>query len=175
MRAYQFINDDYNSDTVKPGFTAEKWYKGKYLLKATARVPDKYDVDTIKGLIITVYDPQVKSLFLSSEGIARARFIVKNNNMEVSMVQVSQNYQRQGIASAMYNFARELGNDIVPSPAQTEMGKAFWRAGAGVGRETPNEPPAPTPLPAKIEIKPQSVLGRLWNIIRPQKELSKSN
>ena len=146
MRAHEFVIDDYNSATVRPGFKKEKWYRGRYLLRAEARRPDKYEIKyNTKGLIITVFDPETKSMWLSSAGIANARFIVTGNHMEVSTVYVSPEYQRQGIASAMYNFARELGNEIQPSTNQTAQGKAFWAGGAGVGKLTPDEPPAPQP------------------------------
>lgn len=41
-------------------------------------------------------------------------------------VTVQSNYQRMGIASEMYKFARELGNDIQPATKQTAMGRDFW-------------------------------------------------
>jgi hypothetical protein len=86
-------------------------------------------------------------MWFKSAGIAQARFIViDRDHMEVSVVSVADEYQRQGIASAMYNFARELGNEIQPSKNRTPMGKAFWAAGAGTGRATPDEPPAPEPV-----------------------------
>jgi GNAT superfamily N-acetyltransferase len=147
MRAHEFVSEDYNLKTVTPGFKKEKWYKGRYLMVAQARVSDRYEEGRIRGLIITVFDPKSKSIFFGSGGIASARFIVVGNHMEVSAVQVATEYQRQGIASAMYNFARELGNDVKPSRNQSDKGKAFWAKGAGVGRETPDEPPPPEPPP----------------------------
>lgn len=35
-------------------------------------------------------------------------------------------HRRKGIATEMYKYARELGNDIAPSKLQTGMGKEFW-------------------------------------------------
>lgn len=147
MRAHEFVQDDINPETVKPGFKREKWYRGRYLLRAEARPHDEYEVRPLKGLIIKVYDTQTKSMWFQKAGIAQARFIVVGrDHMEVSTVQVANEYQRQGIASAMYNFARELGNEVKPSSNRTDQGRAFWAAGAGVGRETPDEPPPPEPV-----------------------------
>jgi hypothetical protein len=56
----------------------------------------------------------------------------------------------------MYQFARELGNSIIPSNAQTDMGKAFWQGGAGISKDFPEElPPAPEAKqePAEPEVK----------------------
>ena len=36
-------------------------------------------------------------------------------------------YRRRGIASAMYRWAKELGNSIEPSYTQTDAGRAFWQ------------------------------------------------
>jgi GNAT superfamily N-acetyltransferase len=160
MRAHEFIQDDINPETVKPGFEQKRWYKGRYLMVARAREMDEYEDRPTKGLIIKVYDPKTTSMWFKSAGIAQARFIVVDrDHMEVSMVSVADEYQRQGIASAMYNFARELGNEVQPSQNRTDMGKAFWSAGAGLGRATPNEPPAPEPVavadePATTSNKP---------------------
>jgi GNAT superfamily N-acetyltransferase len=176
MRAKEFVNDDYNRETVKPRFQKEKWYKGRYLLKAEARPFDEYEVKPTKGLIVTVFDTKSKSIWFSQAGIARARFIVVGDHMEVSTVQVATEYQRQGIASAMYNFARELGNDVLPSRNQTDMGKSFWSAGAGAGKSTPNEPPAPEPeLTPTATVEPANKPGffkRLFKLENKEQQLA---
>lgn len=146
MRAHEFVNDDYNRATVKPGFKKEKWYKGRYLMRAEARPFDEYEHKNTQGLIVKVYDPKTRSMWFQSAGIASARFIVIGDHMEVSAVQVATEYQRQGIASAMYNFARELGNDVEPSRNQTDQGRAFWATGAGAGKLTPDQPPESEPV-----------------------------
>jgi outer membrane biosynthesis protein TonB len=99
------------------------------------------------------------------------------------MLDVKEPYRRQGLAAAMYNFARSLGNDIVPGTTQTDMGQAFWKGGAGLGKETefkeipkpatePEKQPEPKPKP-KIEPKaePKKPLGwmqRFKNILTPE-------
>lgn len=42
-------------------------------------------------------------------------------------VEVDERYRGQGIATVMYDLARELVGRIYPSPAQTRDGQAFWR------------------------------------------------
>jgi GNAT superfamily N-acetyltransferase len=42
-------------------------------------------------------------------------------------VEVDERYRGQGIATVMYDLARELVGRIYPSPAQTQDGERFWR------------------------------------------------
>jgi hypothetical protein len=42
-------------------------------------------------------------------------------------VDVDERYRGQGIATVMYNLAKELVGQIYPSPAQTSDGEAFWK------------------------------------------------
>lgn len=42
-------------------------------------------------------------------------------------VEVDERYRGQGIATMMYNLARELVGKIYPSPSQTADGAAFWQ------------------------------------------------
>jgi GNAT superfamily N-acetyltransferase len=42
-------------------------------------------------------------------------------------VHVDERYRGQGIATVMYDLARELVGRIYPSPAQTRDGEAFWK------------------------------------------------
>ena len=44
---------------------------------------------------------------------------------------VKPNYQGQGIAATMYDYAKELGYRIKRSPSQTDAGKAFWDKNRG--------------------------------------------
>ena len=49
-----------------------------------------------------------------------------NDSLEALDLHVDPKHRRKGLATAMYKFARELGNDIAPSSKQTAMGKLFW-------------------------------------------------
>jgi hypothetical protein len=46
--------------------------------------------------------------------------------LEAKELAIQPEHRRKGIATEMYRFARELGNDITPSRLQTDMGKQFW-------------------------------------------------
>ena len=171
MRAHEFVDEKINPESVKPGFKKEKWIMGKYLMKAEAM--ENPENPNIQGIIVRVYDPKSKSIWIQSSGIGHARFLVHQDktgdeHMEVSFVMVDNEYQRQGIASAMYQFARELGNDVKPSNARSDDAKAFWNAGAGAGKEFPEQPPPPEPEP-KPEVKPQPAQRSWWSRLRGNK------
>lgn len=51
-------------------------------------------------------------------------------------VTVWREYQRKGIAREVYNWVKSWGNDLRPSPTQTDAGKAMWRS---FDRELTNE------------------------------------
>jgi hypothetical protein len=155
LREEGVIDEYINKDTVTPGFKKEKWIMGgKYKLVATAR--DRKNDKDAEGLIIKVIDPEDTSVFRPGE-VGSVRLIVKGDGsyddktLSASLLGVDDDHQRKGLASAMYQFARELGNDIMPSNAQTDMGKAFWQGGAGVGKDFPEE------LPTEPEVKQEPV------------------
>jgi GNAT superfamily N-acetyltransferase len=50
----------------------------------------------------------------------------KDGKLEALDLSIQPAHRRKGIATEMYKFARELGNDITPSRLQTGMGKLFW-------------------------------------------------
>jgi GNAT superfamily N-acetyltransferase len=56
-------------------------------------------------------------------------FKVTENSLEAIDLYVDVRYRRKGIATEMYKFAKELGNDIIPSKMQTALGKTFWSKG----------------------------------------------
>ena len=49
-----------------------------------------------------------------------------DDHLEALDLAIQPAHRRKGIATEMYKFARELGNDIKPSRLQTGMGKQFW-------------------------------------------------
>lgn len=58
--------------------------------------------------------------------IGWVNFENKDDALEALDLSIQPAHRRKGIASQMYKFARELGNDIRPSSLQTSMGKLFW-------------------------------------------------
>lgn len=63
------------------------------------------------------------------------------DNLESAGTHVNKDFQRQGIATEMYKFLAEEGNDIVPSKAQMADGKSMWKGfeqkGISQGRKIP--------------------------------------
>lgn len=49
-----------------------------------------------------------------------------DDKLEALDLSIQPAHRRKGIATEMYKFAREIGNDIAPSRLQTGMGKQFW-------------------------------------------------
>lgn len=177
LREEGVIDEYVNKDTVTPGFKKEKWIMGgKYKLVATAR--DRKNDKDAEGLIIKVIDPEDTSVFRPGE-VGSVRLIVKGDGsyddktLSASLLGVDDDHQRKGLASAMYQFARELGNDIMPSNSQTDMGKAFWQGGAGVGKDFPEElPPEPKAKqePVEPEVEPD-VKKPFWKRLFKEDEL----
>lgn len=69
---------------------------------------------------------RIEARTLKNTTIAWVNFEAKDNNLEAIDLVVQEKHRRKGIASEMYKFARELGNDIVRSGKQTKLGKLFW-------------------------------------------------
>lgn len=117
------INEVVNTNVFKRGFMQTKSFIGKngieYILVAThgalpyipgkkASASDQFRIEAYNGTALVGW--------VNFENI--------NNNLEALDLVV--NEKRQGIATAMYQFAKELGNDINPSSKQTPDGRAFW-------------------------------------------------
>lgn len=88
--------------------------------------------------------PQIKvEALIDDKLVGAVRFIVAGNDEPVGFLnkfkkadpylvagnlRVEDEYQRKGIATAMYQFVKSMGNDIKPSSSQTDQGKAFWKS-----------------------------------------------
>jgi GNAT superfamily N-acetyltransferase len=135
MRAREFTSEKIDPRILEPDFAHEKTViiRGEpYVLRAS----------TLNSRMV----PQIRIEAIAPNGksVGYVRFVVHNADqrpgwfrradepyLSAGNLSVWNDYQRRGIASAMYNFARELGNDIQPSGTQTDQGRAFWLAGAG--------------------------------------------
>jgi hypothetical protein len=146
MRAQEFIPERVNAEVIEPGYSVRRQLPNGLIIQADAMTPFLDDPDPylrdLRGVTIRVFDPNSDSWIHDKFGIAEVRFLARQDkttgewNLRPSGVQVNPKYQRQGIASAMYNFARMLGNDVMPGVAQTAQGEAFWKKGAaGQGRD----------------------------------------
>ena len=125
MRAQEFVTDEINKQVFSPGWTDETTILNRYVLKA--RAAD--DWNKYQKLDIDVFDPEGEIPFR----IAYARFRIKpgfffQKNLEASMIYVSQEYQKRGIATAIYQYVRKLGNTIKPSRFQLPAGKSMWKS-----------------------------------------------
>jgi len=95
--------------------------------------PPQFRIDVLKPdgenigyfrFVILDYEPETKKprfQIFSKFKEKKDPYIIGGN------VSVSRAYQKKGIASAVYQWVRSMGNDIRPSPTQTDAGKAMWR------------------------------------------------
>jgi len=125
MRSHEFVTDEINKQVFSPGWTDETTILNRYVLKAQATD----DWNKYQKLDIEVFDPESGIPFR----IAHARFRIKpgfffQKNLEASMIYVSQEYQKRGIATAIYQYVRKLGNTIKPSRFQLPAGKSMWKS-----------------------------------------------
>ena len=58
--------------------------------------------------------------------IGWVNFEKHDDHLEALDLSIQPAFRRKGIATEMYKFARELGNNIAKSKLQTGMGKVFW-------------------------------------------------
>jgi pyrimidine deaminase RibD-like protein/GNAT superfamily N-acetyltransferase len=108
----------YNKDvdeTINPDIFQGSWKKTEHRdgldLKAEA---------SKKGLSIRAYD-------VTGRLIGQAHFDIEGEQLRSFDTHVDPSYRRQGVATAMYNWAKELGNDIAASSERTPDGRKFWR------------------------------------------------
>lgn len=142
----KYIIEKINPKILDPNFRTEKSVN-------TSRGPIKFvaynDHDDKKSDLSTDALPRfVVDAYHNNEKIGFVRFVALNTEKPKGLfgkfmpkkdpyilagyVRVDDEWRRKGIATAMYNFARELGNDIKRSTIQTPDGKAFWNKGAGI-------------------------------------------
>jgi hypothetical protein len=112
-----FVKEDYDRSMLRDGFSTEQEING-ILYKAVGK--------SFKGsyggtLTITAYDKNKKI------GIAQFTDHFEKSGLESLNTDVDPAYQRQGIASTMYAYARMLGNTIHPSIVQTKQGEKMWK------------------------------------------------
>jgi GNAT superfamily N-acetyltransferase len=125
MRAQEFVTDAINKTVFSPGWKDETTILGRYILKAKA----VEDWDQRQRLEIDVFDPESDIPYR----IAYGKFRIKpgflfQKNLQASMIQVADNYQRKGIATAIYQYVKKLGNTVKPSPYQLGPGQAMWKS-----------------------------------------------
>lgn len=117
------ITEKVNDDLFWKGYEKRKTILGgKYILVAKAGWIKMSNENKYKS-------HQFRIEVLTRPGGAQigwVNFEEKNNNLEALDLVVDEKHRRQGIATEIYKFARELGNDIQASDKQTSLGKKFW-------------------------------------------------
>jgi hypothetical protein len=184
MRAHEFIPEKINPETIKPGFEITRRMKNGLVIRARGDSIPEEESDYL-GVKIQIYDPKDDPELRWSIADARFRARQDPNTGEWYMYSVStgtkERYRRQGLASAMYNFARMLGNDLKPSRLQTQAGEDFWKqGGAGAGRplelsdepEYKIEPPPPPKPPPAPPPQPRGFMQRWKRLLMPDKEVT---
>jgi predicted GNAT family acetyltransferase len=115
MRASEFLPsyviEAVNTDIMKRGWTKREHRDGLDLRAAANE----------QGLSVYAYDA-------GGRQVGFVHFEIIGNNLESFDTWVDSRMRRQGIATVMYNYAKELGNDIAPSSSQTPDGKKFWKS-----------------------------------------------
>ena len=135
MRADDFINEKINDAIVDYNFYAEKFIElpevGKLKLVAKNLQKDRppqFKIDVINSqgdkigyfrFIVIDYEPETRLKLFARK---TDPYVIGGN------VSVWREHQRKGIARAVYNWIRSMGNDIRPSPTQTDAGRAMWRS-----------------------------------------------
>jgi GNAT superfamily N-acetyltransferase len=131
MRANEFIVEGV-AEEVNPEVTSNNYTEpsrnvrmGDFVFNAR-KFTGGLGQPNAKGLQIRAYDP--KNL---KSSIGSADLIVKkdkkgNQWLESDDTNVDDEYRSKGVATMMYAFAKSLGNDIRPSPYQSNAGKNMW-------------------------------------------------
>jgi hypothetical protein len=138
MRASEFVSEKINPEIIESDFYAEKNVDlpGVGPLKFVAKnyKPGPYTPQ----FIVKVYQPNGQSighfrfLVMDYEEPTGFRFLSKFKKQKDpyvigANVSVWNEFQRKGIARAVYQWVKSMGNDLKPSPTQTDAGKSMWR------------------------------------------------
>lgn len=111
------VSEEINPDVLDPRFN-HKQEIGDYTYTAELE-PDRFHKADL--FVIRCYDGE--------KMIGQAKFYTTFGDSLVSaLTTVKPEYQKQGIASTMYAYARMLGNTIEPSASQLPPGKKMWKA-----------------------------------------------
>lgn len=115
-----YVWEEINPDIRNPEFQHEQEI-GKYKYTAKTELSGS---GLTTYLHIRCYD--------GDKLIGKVNFEVRNllgkKWLESQQTEVSLEYKKQGIASTMYAYAKMLGNDIKPSPYQSDEGQDMWKA-----------------------------------------------
>ena len=124
MRAKEFINEKINPDVLDPRFSHTQQI-GDYTYKAFA-----YEGRPgVKFLRVQAFvNESDNAMDRIGDVLFRITDDERGGHLESINTFVADEYQKQGIASTMYAYAKMLGNDIQPSKDQLPPGEAMWAA-----------------------------------------------
>ena len=139
MRASEFVLEKIASNTTDADFRDKRIINnGKWILTAEGGN---------NTLHLQVLDNDTKEELAWTNLSVRKRPEDNEKYLVASFIRVNPKHRGKGLAKIMYQYANELGNDILPSTNQTDDGKGMWK-----GLEKHIRQPAP--LPKKPEVKP---------------------
>jgi GNAT superfamily N-acetyltransferase len=160
------VTEKVNPAILKHGYTKEKNYGD---IRLVAQQQDLEEV--FPSFVITAYDgdKKIAAVRFSVRDLRRYGFDKAKDAFLVSAnTKVDPEYRKRGIAKAMYDFARELGNDIQPSEVQTDDGRKMWarwkefertvtESGSGYipSKKEKNDPRFKTAL--SVDVKPDTL------------------
>ena len=128
------LSEKINPKTLTRGFVQEK-DMGWYTLQAVGDFASRMANEPPTMEIYAMLKPEAgqrdgKQIGQLSLKIAQGRFLKDNPGAEALVaggVDVDAAYQRKGVASSMYQFAKELGNDVIASVDQSDDAVAMWK------------------------------------------------
>jgi GNAT superfamily N-acetyltransferase len=116
-----FLTEKVNTKLFKKGFRETKEIlDGAYTLYASPgylKLGEKIKSDQFR--ITARTDKGVDCGWVNFEEV--------DGKLEALDLSIQPAHRRKGVATEMYKFAKELGNDIRPAKLQTTMGKLFWK------------------------------------------------
>lgn len=116
-RVTKLMKEEINPDILDPHFSDEQEI-GDYRFTANMELAG---YSKTPQLVIRCYDGETR--------IGEVKFYSTfGDSLVSSLTTVSPSYQKQGIASTMYAYARMLGNTIEPSKTQLPPGKKMWKS-----------------------------------------------
>jgi len=119
----------FNRSKNAPIYTTKPEKIGNYIFDAREFEGSMVYGSDAKGLILRAYDPKTMDI-IGSASFVLVRKKGKNGDswLESDETKVQEKYRRKGIATAMYQYAKNLGNDIKPSQYKSAAGAALWKS-----------------------------------------------
>jgi GNAT superfamily N-acetyltransferase len=123
MRAQEFLAERVNLDIFKPDTSIEKTVDvagiGPVILKLVGK-PASMDIPYVQIMAYAPDGDEMGYFRFHAFGLDDKPYVTAGN------IRVHREYQRRGVATAVYQWMRELGNDIRPSTSRTDQGQAMW-------------------------------------------------